>query len=98
MASIALSIGELLQRVNGMVGNADYTTPILMRPDQGYVSLVSFRLPFHFFYFFFDSSFFLHPFAGVAGLPNHMASSPRGRGQPDNALVGRRGSEEEGHK
>jgi hypothetical protein len=56
MASTALSIGKLLRRVKGMVGNADYTTPIPMRPDQGYVSLVTFRLPFH-----FSLSFLTHP-------------------------------------
>jgi hypothetical protein len=34
MASAALSIGELLRGVKGMVGKADYTTLVLMRLDQ----------------------------------------------------------------
>jgi hypothetical protein len=43
MASAALSTDELLQRVKGMVGKADYTTVVSMHPGQGYVSLMSLR-------------------------------------------------------
>jgi hypothetical protein len=43
MASVALSTDELLRRVMGMVGKADHIVPIPMRPERGYVSLVSFQ-------------------------------------------------------
>lgn len=43
MASDALSIGELLRGVKGMVGKADYTAVVPTHPDQGYVSLMSLR-------------------------------------------------------
>lgn len=43
MASAALSTDELLQRVKGMVGKADYTAVVPTHPDQGYVSLMSLR-------------------------------------------------------
>ena len=42
MALAALSTNELLQQVKGTVGEANYTTAVPMRPDQGYMSLVSF--------------------------------------------------------
>jgi hypothetical protein len=42
MASIILSTDELLRQVKGTLGRTDYTTPVPMHPDQGYVSLVSF--------------------------------------------------------
>jgi hypothetical protein len=41
IASAALSTNELLQRVKGTVGRVDYSTVVPMRPEQGYVSLVS---------------------------------------------------------
>jgi hypothetical protein len=60
MASAALSIDELLRWVKGTVGKVDYTVPVQMRLDQGYVSLVSFKLRFSSHSFFFVSSYFLH--------------------------------------
>jgi hypothetical protein len=53
MASTALSTDELLRRVKGTVGKADYSVVVPMRPEQGYVSLVS---PLFFVFVF---SFFL---------------------------------------
>jgi hypothetical protein len=47
MASDSLSTDELLRRVKGTVGKTDYFAIVPMRPDEGYVSLVSFL----FFYF-----------------------------------------------
>jgi hypothetical protein len=41
MASAALPTDELLQWVKGTVGKADYSDVVPMRPEQGYVSLVS---------------------------------------------------------
>jgi hypothetical protein len=58
MSSPALSTNELLRRVKGTVGKEDYTVPIPMRPEQGYVSLVSFKLYFCLHPFFFASSYF----------------------------------------
>jgi hypothetical protein len=58
MASATLSTDELLRWVKGTVGKADYTAPIPMHPDQGYMSLVSSKLPFRFCLFFFVSFFF----------------------------------------
>jgi hypothetical protein len=40
MALAALTTDDLLKRVKGMVGKADYTVPVPMRPERGYVSLV----------------------------------------------------------
>lgn len=34
MASAALSTDKLLRRVKAMVGKADYTAPVLMRPNR----------------------------------------------------------------
>jgi hypothetical protein len=47
MASAALSTDEVLRRVKGTVGKADYSVVLPMRPEQGYMSLVS-LLFFHF--------------------------------------------------
>jgi hypothetical protein len=58
MASDALSTDELLRRVKGMVGKADYIVPVSMRTEQGYVSLVSFALYFCIHPFFFISTYF----------------------------------------
>jgi hypothetical protein len=41
MASAALSTDEVLRRVKGTVGKADYSAVVPMRAEQGYVSLVS---------------------------------------------------------
>jgi hypothetical protein len=41
MASIALSTDELLWQVKEIAGKADYSVVVPMRPEQGYVSLVS---------------------------------------------------------
>ena len=41
MASDAFSTDELLRRVKGMAGKADYSAVVPMRPEEGYVSLVS---------------------------------------------------------
>jgi hypothetical protein len=41
MASTALSIDKLLRWVKGTVGKADYSAVVVMRPESGYVSLVS---------------------------------------------------------
>jgi hypothetical protein len=57
MASTTLSIDELLRQVKGAMEKADYTTPIPMHPDQGYVSLVSLGLLFCFFPITFISLF-----------------------------------------
>jgi hypothetical protein len=95
MASTALSTDDLLRWVKGTVGKTDYTVPVPMGPNQGYVSMVSFKLRFCFCPFFFISSCFFHPFSEAAGITNRLASDPRGRGRPDDTLVGRRGTEEE---
>lgn len=44
MASTVLPTDELPRWVKGTVGKADYSIVVPMRPDQGYVSLVSLRL------------------------------------------------------
>jgi hypothetical protein len=36
-----LSTDELLKRIKGAMGKADYTIPVVMRPEQGYVSPMS---------------------------------------------------------
>lgn len=41
MTLAALSIDEVLKRVKGMVGKANYTVLVPMRPKLGYVSLAS---------------------------------------------------------
>jgi hypothetical protein len=41
MALAALSTNELLKRIKGAMGKADYTIPVIMRLEQGYVSMVS---------------------------------------------------------
>jgi hypothetical protein len=50
MASATLLTDELLRRVKGTVGKVDYSVMVSMRPEQGYVSLVSalFSLYFRF--------------------------------------------------
>lgn len=58
MASATLSTDELLQWVKGMVGKADYTVPVLMRLEQSYMSLVSFKLYFCLRPLFFVSTYF----------------------------------------
>jgi hypothetical protein len=95
MASDTLSTDELLWRVKGAVWKADYTAPVLMRPNQGYVSLVSLQILLPFSLPFFLHLILLLPFPGAAGLPNRPTSSSRGRCRPNNASVGRRGEEEE---
>lgn len=67
MASIALSTDELLQRVMWTVGKADYTVPIPMCPDQGYVFLVSFKHHLCFHPFLFFSSCFFPPICRGCG-------------------------------
>jgi hypothetical protein len=42
MASDALSTNELLRQVKGTVGKTDYSAVVVMRPEPGYMSLVSF--------------------------------------------------------
>jgi hypothetical protein len=42
MASDTLSTDELLTWVKGTVGKTDYSAVVVMRPEPGYVSLVSF--------------------------------------------------------
>jgi hypothetical protein len=51
MASDAISTDELLQRVKGTVGKTDYFVIVPMRPEEGFVSLVSLL------FFFFDLQF-----------------------------------------
>jgi hypothetical protein len=62
--------------VNETVGKADYTTPVPMRPDQGYVSLVSLHILLLFLLPFLLNLIVLLPFSGVAGLPNRPISGP----------------------
>ena len=54
MASATLTTDDLLKRVKGTVGMVDYTAPVPMRLERGYVSLVSRRS-----YFCFCSRFFI---------------------------------------
>lgn len=54
MASATLTTDDLLKRVKGTVGKVDYTAPVPMRLERGYVSLVSRRS-----YFCFCSRFFI---------------------------------------
>jgi hypothetical protein len=92
--SAALSTDELLRRVMGMVGKVDYTVVVPMRPDQGYMSLVSFWFLLLLLFLPF-SSYPFHPFRRGCGLWNHLTLGSRGRGWLGGALVGRRGEEEE---
>jgi hypothetical protein len=81
------------------VGNVHYTAPVPMRPDQGYVSLVSLRILLLFSHPFLLHLILLLPFAGAAGLLNHPTSSPKGRSRLDSVPVGRREEEERcGHE
>jgi hypothetical protein len=43
MASAALTTDDLLKRVKVTMGKAGYTVHVSMRPERGYVSLVSLR-------------------------------------------------------
>jgi hypothetical protein len=71
MASAALSTDELLRRVKGTVGKADYSVVVPMHPEQGYVSLVS-PLFFWFFLLF------------VLVVPSHpLDRGSRASGPPD---------------
>jgi hypothetical protein len=70
MASAALPTHELLQPVKGMMRKADYSIVVLIRPDQGYVSLVS-PLFLPLFLVFLFSSYSLYPSAGDARLSDH---------------------------
>ena len=54
MAPTSLTTDDLLKRVKGTVGMVDYTAPVPMRLERGYVSLVSRRS-----YFCFCSRFFI---------------------------------------
>jgi hypothetical protein len=56
MASAALPTNELFRWVKGMMGKADYSVVVPMRPEQGYVSLVG---------FLFFSLFLSHPDFGA---------------------------------
>jgi hypothetical protein len=88
MASASLSTDELLRWVKGMVGRTYYTAPVLMRPDQGYVSLMSFwfLLPL----LALSSSHPFHPYTGATGLPNRPTPDSGGHDWPGGASVGRR--------
>ena len=59
MASAALLTDELLRRVKGTVGKADYSVVVPMRPEQGYVSLVN---PLFLSIFFLISPLLVLPF------------------------------------
>jgi hypothetical protein len=56
MASATLTTDDLLKRVKGTVGKVDYTAPVPMRLERGYVSLVSRRSYFRFCPRFFIST------------------------------------------
>jgi hypothetical protein len=43
MAPTTLTTDDLLKRVKGTVGKADYTVPFPMCPERGNISLVSLR-------------------------------------------------------
>jgi hypothetical protein len=98
MASDALSTDELLWRMKGTVGKADYSAVVPMCPEQGYVSLVSLLL----FIFLSSDSFFVPVLpsclsVGTPGLLDHPTPNPRGRGGQGGALAGgRRAEAEEG--
>jgi hypothetical protein len=55
IASAILPTNELLRWVKGTIGKADYSVVVSMRPEQGYVSLVS-PLFLSMFFGFFSSS------------------------------------------
>jgi hypothetical protein len=79
MASTALSTDELLWRVKGTVGRTDCTTPVLMRPNQGYVFVEFVGFPLC----FWSSPSHLTPsipFAVGAGLSNRPTPGSGGRG------------------
>jgi hypothetical protein len=93
MASAALSTDELLWWVKGTVGKADYSVVVSMRPEQGYVSLVSplfFVFVFGFF-FFLSQSYHLVPSIGAPRLPDRPTPGPRGRGGQGGVPAGGRG-------
>jgi hypothetical protein len=81
MASATLSTDELLQRLKGMVGNADYSIVVLMCPEQGYESLVSpLFFVFVFGFFFSSQSYILVPSTGAPGLLDRPTPDSSGRG------------------
>lgn len=89
MASAALSTDELLWQVKGTVGRTDYSSPVPMHPDQGYVSLVRLLAFLPVFLFF---HFYLIPFTsfiGTVGPLNRPSPSSRGRSRLSHAMVGR---------
>jgi hypothetical protein len=79
MALAALSTNELLQQVKGTVGEANYTTAVPMRPDQGYVSLVSFLISSSFLLPFSCASHPPPPFHRGCGVTEPPGPGPRGR-------------------
>jgi hypothetical protein len=95
MSSTVLPTDELLRRVKGAVGKVDYSTVILMRPNQGYMSLVSLLfLPLFLLFSFLSHTFIT--FAGVAWLLDRSTSDSGGCSWQRGASVGSRGEEEEG--
>jgi hypothetical protein len=56
MALVVFSTDELLKQVKGTVGKVDYTVPVPMRLERGYVSLVSLKPCFCLRPYFFIST------------------------------------------
>jgi hypothetical protein len=95
MASAALPTDELLRRVKGTVEKADYSVVVLMRPEQGYVSLVSPLFLSMFSVFSFFPSYLLISSTGVAGFLDLPTLGPRGHDCQGGVSAGGRGEEEE---
>jgi hypothetical protein len=95
MASATLPTDELLWWVKGTVGRADYSTIVRMRPNSGYVSLVS--SPFlPLFSVLSFSSYSSYPFVGFARISDRSTPGPGRHNRKGGAPVGGRGGEEEG--
>jgi hypothetical protein len=84
MSSATLTIDDLLKRVKGTVGKADYSAlaQVPMRPDHSYVSLVGHRTCLWFILVSSSQPDYLVfcLFLGATGLQVCLASGPRGRG------------------
>jgi hypothetical protein len=94
MPLAAFPTDELLWQVKGTVEKANYSVVVLMRPEQGYVSLMSplFLSLFSVFYLF--SSYLLISSTGAAGLLDRPTLGPERHGCQESVSASSRGEEE----